>query len=177
MKPWQFEIFNLLFIVIWQNLILLLIALPALTAYENRSPLGVWDVLLGLLFLGLLLGETVADQQQWRFQSWKAAERAAGREPSPRFLQGGLFRFSRHPNFFFEQAQWWTLFLLGAVAAGSVLQWTVLGAVLLTTLFIGSTAFTESITLSRYPEYAEYRKTTSALIPWWPRRGAHEVLA
>jgi len=177
MKPWQFEIFNLLFIVIWQNLILLLIALPALTAYENRSPLGVWDVLLGLLFLGLLLGETVADQQQWRFQNWKVAERAAGREPSPRFLQGGLFRFSRHPNFFFEQAQWWTLFLLGAVAAGSILQWTVLGAVLLTTLFIGSTAFTESITLSRYPEYAEYRKTTSALIPWWPRRGAHEVLA
>ncbi len=177
MKPWQFEVFNLFFISIYQNAILLLIALPALTAYESRSPFGAMDVVLAVIFLGFLAGETVADQQQWRFQNWKLAERAAGREPSPRFLQDGLFRFSRHPNFFFEQAQWWVLFLFGAVAAGSVLQWTVLGAVLLTTLFIGSTAFTESISLSRYPEYADYRKNTSALIPWWPRRGAREALA
>lgn len=171
MKPWQFEIFNLLFIVIFQNLILVLIALPAWTAYDNRSPFGGWDVVLCLLFLTLLIGEAVADQQQWNFQNWKKTERAAGRQPSPRFLQSGLFRFSRHPNFFFEQAQWWTIFLFGAAAAGSVLQWTVLGPLLLTALFIGSTFFTESISLSRYPEYAEYRKTTSVLVPWWPRRG------
>jgi steroid 5-alpha reductase family enzyme len=171
MRPWQFEIFNLLFIVLFQNLVLVSITLPALTAYENPSPLGAADIVLCVLFLALLAGETIADQQQWQFQGWKKAERAAGREPSPRFLQDGLFRFSRHPNFFFEQAQWWTLFLFGAVAAGSVLQWTVLGAVLLTGLFVGSTRFTESITLSRYPEYAEYRKTTSALVPWWPRSG------
>ncbi len=177
MKPWQFEIFNLLFIVIFQNLVLVLITLPALTAYENRSPFGAGDVALCLLFLVLLAGETVADQQQWNFQNWKKAERAAGHEPSPRFLQTGLFRFSRHPNFFFEQAQWWTIFLFGAVAAGSVLQWTVLGPLLLTALFMGSTFFTESITLSRYPEYAEYRKTTSALVPWWPRHRRHQLPA
>jgi steroid 5-alpha reductase family enzyme len=177
MKRWQFEVFNLLFIVIYQNAILVLITLPALTAYENRSPFGVADALLGLVFIGVLAGETIADQQQWRFQNWKLAERTAGREPRPRFLQDGLFRVCRHPNFFFEQAQWWVLFFFGAVAAGSVLQWTVLGAVLLTTLFIGSTKFTESITLSRYPEYADYRATTSGFIPWWPRRGQSTVLA
>ena len=170
LKPWHFEIFNLLFIVLFQNLVLVLITLPALTAYNNRSPFGVLDVVLCLLFLVLLASETIADQQQWNFQSWKKAEQTAGREPSPRFLQDGLFRFSRHPNFFFEQAQWWVLFFLGTAAAGSVLQWTVLGAVLLTALFAGSTFFTESITLSRYPEYAEYRKSTSALVLWWPRR-------
>ncbi|MEO7123204.1 MAG: DUF1295 domain-containing protein, partial [Lacisediminihabitans sp.] len=137
----------------------------------------VADVLLGLVFTALLVGETVADQQQWRFQNWKLAERAAGREPEMRFLQTGLFRFSRHPNFFFEQAQWWVIFLFGAVAAGSLLQWTVLGAVLLTTLFIGSTVFTERISLSRYPEYARYQKTTSALVPWKPRKGSGAVLA
>lgn len=177
MKSWQFEIFNLLFIVLYQNTILVLIALPALTAYQHRSPFGAADVVLAIVFVALLAGETIADQQQWRFQNGKLAERAAGREPRQRFLQSGLFRFSRHPNFFFEQAQWWVLFLFGAVAAGSVLQWTVLGAVLLTTLFIGSTRFTESITLSRYPEYADYQRTTSALIPWWPRRAADEVVA
>lgn len=176
MKPWQFEIFNLLFIVIYQNAILVLITLPALTAYQNRSLLGVADIVLALLFIALLAGETIADQQQWRFQNWKLAERRAGREPDSRFLQTGLFRFSRHPNFFFEQAQWWTLFLFGAVAAGSILQWTVLGAVLLTMLFVGSTLFTESITLSRYPEYAQYRRSTSVLVPWWPRKGTLKVL-
>jgi steroid 5-alpha reductase family enzyme len=76
---------------------------------------------------------------------------------------------SRHPNFFFEQAQWWVFFLFGAVAAGSVLQLTVLGPLLLTALFIGSTRFTEDISRSRYPEYAEYQRTTSMLVPW-PRR-------
>jgi steroid 5-alpha reductase family enzyme len=170
MTYWQFQLFSLFFIVIYQNLLLVLITLPALTAFEQWSPrLGSLDALLIVLFLGLLAGETIADQQQWNFQSWKKAEAAAGREPSPRFLQTGLFRYSRHPNFFFEQAQWWVLFLFGALAAGSVLQWTVIGAVLLTLLFIGSTRFTENLTLAKYPEYADYQRLTSPSIPWMPR--------
>jgi steroid 5-alpha reductase family enzyme len=121
------------------------------------------------IFLLLLAGETLADQLQWNFQLWKASETAAGRTPHPRFVQSGLFRYSRHPNFFFEQAQWWVVFFFGAIAADSVLQWTALGAILLTLLFIGSTVFTESISLSRYPEYAEYQGRTSPIIPWFPR--------
>jgi steroid 5-alpha reductase family enzyme len=173
MKPWQFGVFNLLFISIYQNLILLLIALPALTAFEHRTtPVGPLDLLVAVVFLAFLAGETVADQQQWNFQQWKKTERAAGRDPRPRFVTTGLFRYSRHPNFFFEQAQWWALFLFGAVAAGSLWQWTVLGALLLTVLFVGSTAFTEQITRSRYPEYAHYQQATSPLVPWPPRRAA-----
>ena len=110
-------------------------------------------------------GETVADQQQWNFQRWK---RAAGPDARPRFVQTGLFRYSRHPNFFFEQAQWWVFVGFAASAAGSLWQPTVLGAVLLTLLFIGSTRFTESISLSRYPEYADYQASTSAIVPWPP---------
>ncbi|MCU1441527.1 MAG: hypothetical protein JWP85_2524, partial [Rhodoglobus sp.] len=164
-----------LFISLYQNMILLLIALPALTAYENRStPFGVLDAVVAVVFLGLLVGETIADQQQWNFHK---AKRAGGADSRPRFLQSGLWRFSRHPNFFFEQAQWWVLFLFGAIAAGSVLQWTVLGAVLLTGLFIGSTIFTESITRSKYPEYADYQATTSPIVPWFPRRDKRAVVA
>ncbi|MFC5501471.1 DUF1295 domain-containing protein [Lysinimonas soli] len=173
MSPPQFQVFNLLFIVIFQNAVLVLIALPAFTAYQHRStPFGLADLLLTILFLGFLLGETIADQQQWRFQAWKHAEIAAGREPSPRFVQTGLWRWSRHPNFFFENAQWWTIFLFGALAAGSLLQWTVAGIALLLAIFIGSTNFTEAISKSKYPEYAEFQKSTSAVIPWFPRRGA-----
>ena len=171
MSTGQFALFNLFFIVIYQNILLLLITLPAWTAYQHRTPLGVLDVLAAVVFLAFLVGETVADQEQWNFQTWKKAEVAAGRTPSPRFVQTGLFRFSRHPNFFFEQAQWWVVFLFGAIAAGSLLQWTVIGALLLTGLFVGSTIFTESITLSRYPEYADYQRSTSAVVPWFRRAG------
>lgn len=175
MKRWQFELFNLFFIVLYQNTILVLITLPALTAYEHRStPWGIADTVVTLVFLALLAGETVADQQQWQFHKAKAA---GGSDYRPRFATTGLWRYSRHPNFFFEQAQWWALFLFGAIAAGSLLQWTVLGAVLLTLLFVGSTIFTESITRSRYPEYAQYQAVTSAIVPWPPRRSAEQPAA
>ena len=164
-----FQLFNLFLIVIYQNVLLLLISLPAWTAFEHRTPLGPLDIVLAAVFLAFLAGETVADQQQWEFHRWKRAEAAAGREARPRFLRTGLFRYSRHPNFFFEQAQWWVLFLIGCSAAGSLLQWTVIGPVLLTGLFIGSTVFTESISRSRYPEYAEYQRRTSPIVPWFPR--------
>jgi steroid 5-alpha reductase family enzyme len=171
MSPAQFQVFNFFFIVLFQNAVLLLIASPALTAFDHRgTPFGVPDVVLALLFLGFLAGETVADQQQWTFQERKRAQLAAGMEPSPRFAQAGLWRLSRHPNFFFENAQWWTIFAFGAVAAGSMLQWTVIGIVLLLAVFIGSTAFTEAISRSKYPEYAEYQSRTSPVIPWIPGR-------
>jgi steroid 5-alpha reductase family enzyme len=169
MSPWQFQAFNVGFITIYQNAILLLITLPAYTALEHRSSFGALDLLFTVVFLACLVGETVADQQQWNFQQAKKAALAAGTEPEQRFVQRGLFRYSRHPNFFFEQAQWWVVFAFGAVAAGSVLQWTVLGALLLTALFVGSTSFTESISRSRYPEYADYQRRTSPVVPWFPR--------
>jgi steroid 5-alpha reductase family enzyme len=167
----QFQLFNFFFIVIYQNVILVLITLPAFTAYQNRArtPFGVLDVVLAALFLTCTVAETLADQQQWNFQTWKHEQSANGSTPNPRFLQSGLFRLSRHPNYFFELAQWWIFFLIGAVAAGSLLQWSVVGAFLLSVLFVGSTRFTERITLSRYPEYQEYQRRTSAVVPWFPK--------
>ena len=169
MAPWQFQLFNIFFITLYQNAILLLIALPAKTALDHRTSFTLADGILTALFAGFLVGETLADQQQWRFQQTKRADLDAGREPSARFVTTGLFRFSRHPNFFFEQAQWWVIAGF-AVAAARAVPWTVLGAVLLTALFVGSTRFTESISLSRYPEYAAYQRSTSAVIPWRPRQ-------
>lgn len=171
MSPALFQVFNLFFIVIAQMALLVLIALPALTAYDNRStPFGALDWVLTVVFLAALIGETVADQQQWNFHQWKSAERAAGRTPDPQFLQTGLFRYSRHPNYFFELAQWWVVYLFAVTATGVIFQWTIAGAVFLTALFIGSTRFTEQITLSKYPEYAQFQRTTSMIIPWFPRR-------
>jgi len=172
MRRWQFQLFNLFFIVLYQNALLVLITLPAWTAYQHRSiSFGPLDLLLTVLFFLFTLGETVADQQQWNFQQWKKAEESDGRTPNPRFLQTGLFRFSRHPNYFFELAQWWVVFLFGVVAARSALQWTAIGPCLLTLLFVGSTRFTEKISVSHYPEYELFRRSTSAVVPWF----AHSV--
>ena len=172
MPKWRFQFFNLFFIVIYQNFILVLLALPAWTAYQFRgTSFSVLDAVLAAVFLAFTVAETIADEQQWRFQTWKRDEVAAGRSPGPRFIQSGLFRYSRHPNYFFEIGQWWILFLIAAVAAQSVLQWSLSGAILLSLLFAGSTAFTEKITLSRYPEYALYQQRTSAIVPW-PARPA-----
>lgn len=169
LKPWQFAAFNLVFISVYQNIIIFLMTLPALTVYDHGAPLNAGDWVLAVLFMAALAGETAADQQQWDFQQWKAAEREAGRTPQPGFRQTGLFRFSRHPNFFFEQVQWWLFYGFAVTATGDWLHWTVLGAVLLTLLFIGSTVFTESISRSRYPDYVQYQRRTSAIIPLPPR--------
>ncbi|MEY9905170.1 steroid 5-alpha reductase family enzyme [Catenulispora sp. MAP12-49] len=99
MAPWQFQLFNIFFITLYQNAILLLIALPAKTALDHRTSFTLADGILTALFAGFLVGETLADQQQWRFQQTKRADLDAGREPSARFVTTGLFRFSRHPNF------------------------------------------------------------------------------
>ena len=171
MGKWQFQLFNLFFIVLYQNALLVLIALPALSAYQHRATaFGPLDVVLSVVFILLLVGETVADQQQWEFHQRKKQLATAGQLLEPGFLRSGLFRFSRHPNYFFEMAQWWVIFGFGALAATSLAQWTVIGPALLTLLFVGSTRFTEQISSGKYPEYAAYQSSTSAVIPWWSRR-------
>lgn len=177
MKPWQFQIFALVFIAAYQNALLLLISLPALTAEQHRGGFGVGDVVATLVFLLLLAGETVADQQQWQFHLRKQEEAAAGRRVGVGFLRAGLFRYSRHPNYFCEISIWWVVFAFGATAAGSVAQWTIAGAVLLTLLFVGSTVLTEKISASKYADYAAYQRSTSAVIPWFPRKAGAQRAA
>lgn len=162
--------FNLGFIAIYQNVLLLLIASPALTASRHRSPLGPLDAALAAIFLVLLAGETVADQQQWMFHREKESRAAAGRKEPKGFLDTGLWAWSRHPNFFCEQGQWWVVYLFGVAASGRILHPTIAGPILLTLLFHGSARFTESITATKYPLYADYRQRVSRMIPLPARR-------
>ena len=169
MKRWQFQVFNLLFIVGFQSALLVLISLPAFIAWQHPTPFNGWDAAFAVIFAALLVGETVADQQQWAFHQ---AKKSAGGTLEPGFLTTGLFAYSRHPNFFFEQAQWWAFYGFAVTATGVWLHWTVGGAVLLSLLFVGSTVLTESISRGKYVDYDEYRARTSAVVPWFPRRRA-----
>jgi len=171
MSPLVYQIFNIFFIVIFQNALLLAITMPANLALENRNTchisrnaFGDIDLLFSLLFLGLLIFEFIADQQQWNFHQLKKAGQATG------FLDKGLWANSRHPNFFAEQGQWWVLGFWG-FAIGNNAQWVYLaGALVLTALFLGSARFTEQISLSKYPDYKDYQSRVSMLIPWFSKK-------
>ena len=165
-----FQALNATFIAPFQNALLLLIALPAFIAYQYTStPLNTIDFVAAGLFFVFFVGETVADQQQWRFHQDKHARQARGEVVEIPFLKTGLFRYSRHPNFFCEQAMWWSFYLFSVAASGQWLNWTLVGAVLLSLLFQASTGLTEKITVGKYPDYARYQQTTSRLMPWFPK--------
>jgi steroid 5-alpha reductase family enzyme len=170
MSPALFQVFNVLFVSGFQNAVLLAIALPAWAVSTHRgAPLGPLDACAALAFVAFLAIETVADQEQWRFQSDKKARRARGEPIASEFATRGLFRYSRHPNFFAEQAMWWSFYLFAVASGAAWLHPTITGAVVLTALFQGSTNFTEELTLAKYPSYADYKRRTSRLVPLPPR--------
>jgi steroid 5-alpha reductase family enzyme len=174
-NPAVWQVFNFFFIAGYQHLLVFLIALPAYAVYGNPGgPLGAADFAAAGLFLALLVFETIADQQMWNFQQEKKRKKAAGEhldgDYKRGFITSGLFRYSRHPNYFAEVFIWWVFYLFVPAATGVWLHWSILGAVLLTILFQGSIWFTESISTGKYPEYAEYRRRVSWFVPWFPGR-------
>lgn len=171
MHPAVYAVFNVVFICIFQHALLWAITVPAwMTQARGSVPLGALDALAAGLFIMFLVGESVADQQQWNFHQDKKARRERGEPIVNNFLTTGLFRYSRHPNFFSEQAMWWSMYLFSVAAGAGWLNLSILGALTLSALFQGSTTFTESITVSKYPEYREYQRVTNRLMPWFPRR-------
>ncbi|MGE0790703.1 MAG: DUF1295 domain-containing protein [Sandaracinaceae bacterium] len=170
MNGWQWALFNIVWICIVQNAILLGMVLPmwATTRYWGAEDLGLLDAVATVLFLLFLVGETIADQQQWRFQEAKRIRRENGEPIERGFLDDGLFRFSRHPNFFCEMGMWWSFYLFSIAAGAPILNITILGALILTAQFQGSTSMTEKLSLEKYPDYAEYQKRTSRILPWFP---------
>lgn len=167
-----YQVFNIVFIAGYQHLLLFLIVLPAYAAYAFRSPLNQLDYVASALFLALLLLETIADQQQWNFYKRKyqliAAKKPLTGDYKAGFNRSGLFRYSRHPNFFAEFSIWCTFYVFSVAASGVAWNPTAIGAILLVLLFQGSTVFTEWITATKYPEYKLYQQSVSSLVPWFP---------
>lgn len=161
------EIFNLTFISIFQHVLLLFITSPIFyVAYNPTEPLNQWDLVCTLLFLIFFTVEVAADQQQWNFHADKKANKPWTKDG---FLQTGLFRYSRHPNFFSEMCLWWIFYAFTfSVHPHSYINWSILGTISLTCLMNASTIFTESISSKKYSKYKIYQKTTSKLMPWWP---------
>ena len=169
---WKWMIFNFLFISIYQNLLVLAITLPALISMRSDNGFGWIDGLAAVLMLGFIILETIADEQQWEFHSKKQRMLKKGKKlselPVPYnkgFNTVGLWNRSRHPNYFAEQCIWISLYIFSIGAGIGIFNWSIIGALLLIVLFIGSTNFGEEISSSKYPEYADYQKKVSKFVP------------
>ncbi|MEZ5020869.1 MAG: DUF1295 domain-containing protein [Bacteroidales bacterium] len=166
----RFGLFNLLFISLYQNIIILLFTTPILmAALFAGAPLSIMDIAAAILMLTFLVTETISDNQQFRFQTLK--RKMSGNEEvysdslKKGFLAEGLWKYVRHPNFASEQAIWISFYLFSVAASGKWINFTLLGPVLLVILFIGSSIMTENISSSKYPEYTAYQKEVPKFIP------------
>lgn len=172
---WKWTLFNLLFISGYQNVLILLFTLPTIVAMQNMNkPLGISDYLIAGLMLFFITWEAVADIQQWNFQSKKWVIIKAGGELSGDFKKGfldkGLWAYSRHPNYFAEQAIWVCFYLFSIASSGEWFNWSIAGCLLLIVLFQGSSSFSEEISAGKYPQYIEYQKNVPRFIPFRRKR-------
>ncbi len=168
---WKWMLFNLLFISAYQNILILLFTLPIIIALQyNATPTGLFDYIAAALMLLFIVYETLADIQQWNFQSKKHALVKMGKVLPPEFKKGfldsGLWAYCRHPNYFAEQAIWVCFYLFGIAACGQWFNWSIAGSLLLIVMFQGSSNFSEEISAGKYPDYKDYQKRVPRFIPF-----------
>ena len=169
---WKWALFNLFFISIYQNALVLMTTFPALVLMGSDKPFGWMDGVAAVLMLGAIIYETVADEQQWKFQSakWKMLREGKKLEELPKpyclgFNTIGLWGVSRHPNYFAEQTIWCCFYLFTIAGGIGIVNWSLIGALLLMVLFQGSSSFGEEISSGKYPEYARYCESVSRFFP------------
>lgn len=170
-KRINWVLFGLFFISLYQNTLIWLFNLPIVVAWEGADQGLNWlDYLAIALFVGLVIIEFIADQQQYDFQTEKYRRINAGEALDGDYARGfcttGLWKLVRHPNYAAEQGIWIVYYLFSVAATGRWLNWSLTGAILLVLLFLGSSDFSEKISSEKYPGYGDYQKKTPRFIPW-----------
>ena len=131
-------------------------------AYRHGRPATGWVVIAILIWLASVLGEMLSDRQLQRFKEDPANH--------GKVCRVGWWRYSRHPNYFFECVHWLAYL---ALSIGAPLAWlTIVPPFLMAFLLmkLSGIPMVEAQSAKSRPGYAEYQRTTSALIPWPPRR-------
>lgn len=146
-----------------QALFVVIFSIPFLVVSWNPHPSFTnWDAIGILIWIGANIGEWVADKQLTRFRSDK--------KNKFNVCQNGLWRYSRHPNYFFEWLHWWSYVLL---SVGSPVSWiSLIGPITMGFLLFKVTGipYTELQALKRRgTAYRIYQETTSPFIPWFPK--------
>ncbi|MGH8326519.1 MAG: DUF1295 domain-containing protein [Steroidobacteraceae bacterium] len=162
---WRGSQLKFLLFFLFQALLVVLFSLPFLTVARNCAATPAWLVAGSLIWLTAVLGESVADRQLARFRA-DPANRS-------RTCRAGLWRYSRHPNYFFEWLHWFAYVALAQGAPLAALAW--IGPVLMLVFlrWVSGIPFTEAQALrSRGDDYRDYQQSTSMFVPWFPKRAA-----
>jgi steroid 5-alpha reductase family enzyme len=155
---------SLFTVFLLQGLLMWIVSLPVQVALVAPGPagLGLLDLLgVGLWGVGFLF-EAVGDWQLARFRADPANRGAV--------MDRGLWRYTRHPNYFGDAAQWWGLGLL-ALSTGA--WWALVSPVVMNLLLlkVSGVAMLEKDIGDRRPGYRAYVERTNAFLPWFPREG------
>jgi steroid 5-alpha reductase family enzyme len=166
----RWTLFSFFFICLYQNAVVLAFTLPMIVLFKHLGePISIWQIVLSVVFIGLLVIETIADQQQWDFHKEKNKLKAEGKPLTGEYAEGfvhtGLWAKVRHPNYAAEQAIWVVFYLFSVVVTGYPINWSMAGCLLLLILFQGSSDFSEGISSGKYPGYADYKKRVGRFLP------------
>lgn len=167
-KEWKslFYIRSYLQVFMLQGLLLLVVALPViLTAgLLNSIEIRAWTIAGLLLWATGFLTESFADLQLRQFMGTKP--------PKGSVLQSGLWKYSRHPNYFGEVIQWWGVWLIMASTTLTVelKLLGLLGPLTITMLiyFVSGIPMLEKKSMQN-PEYKKYARVTNKFFPWSPK--------
>ena len=151
-----------------QGVLAWFIAMPLMPAIMNPGGIGTLEIVATALWLLGFAFEAGGDYQLAKFKRDESNKR--------RVLYTGLWRYTRHPNYFGDFCVWWAYYLF-AVAAGG--WWTVLSPLLMSFLLlkVSGVAMLEKTITDRRPKYAEYIRRTNEFFPGVPKgtSGAREV--
>jgi len=156
---WWWRSFFKVFLL--QGLLSWFIGMPLLAA--QAGAMQAWTVLDAVGVALWAIGFVFEAGGDWQLRAFLADPASRGRS-----LTSGLWRYTRHPNYFGDATQWWGFFILAAAAGG---WWSVLSPVAMTFLIvrISGVGMLEETISQRRPDYAAYMRTTNAFIPWFPR--------
>ena len=157
----NYELKSLVIVFALQALLAWWIALPILPVLKSSQPWGWLDSLGATVFITGLILETMADAQMARFKAQPKGKDAV--------LNTGLWRYSRHPNYFGESVVWWGFYLM-ALGGGAPL-WLVSSPLLINFLLVkvSGVPMLEQDIAERRPAYRDYILSTSSFIPRPPR--------
>jgi steroid 5-alpha reductase family enzyme len=159
-KSWWWRSYFKVFLL--QGFLLWLVSAPLLAAQVSASParLTALDVLAVLVWGMGFFFEAAGD---WQLRRFKANPANGGG-----LLTSGVWRYTRHPNYFGDAVQWWGFYLFALAAGG---WWAVFSPLLMTFLLVrvSGVAMLEKSLVDNKPGYREYMRRTSAFIPWVPK--------
>ena len=136
------------------------ICLPALAAVSGKTAPGPLDYAGVALWLTGMFFQAMGDHQLKRFRQQADSQ--------GQVLDSGLWRYTRHPNYFGEATLWWGFYLI-ALSAGA--WWTIISPVLMTFLLlrVSGVVMLEKDIQERRPGYLEYIRNTNAFFPGRPK--------